>query len=83
MGVLGPGASLGEAALLGLLHVRTATVQAVQVRHPVLHVGFFGVGGVGRGRKSDLNPEISMLLCFYVWWADFGWKLREGTWGHV
>jgi len=30
VGVLGPGASLGEAALLGLLHVRTATVQAVQ-----------------------------------------------------
>ena len=30
VGVLGPGASFGEAALLGLLHVRTATVQAVQ-----------------------------------------------------
>lgn len=30
IGVLGPGASLGEAALLGLLHVRTASVQALQ-----------------------------------------------------
>ena len=28
--MLGPGASLGEAALLGLLHVRTASVQALQ-----------------------------------------------------
>ena len=30
IGILGPGASLGEAALLGLLHVRTASVQALQ-----------------------------------------------------
>ncbi|CAE7612101.1 unnamed protein product [Symbiodinium natans] len=30
VGVLGPGASFGEAALMGLLHVRTATVQALQ-----------------------------------------------------
>ena len=66
MGVLGPGASLGEAALLGLLHVRTATVQAVQVRHPVLYVGFF-LGWVGWGgednRSQPGNFNFVVFLC--------------------
>jgi len=73
IGVLGPSASLGEAALLGLLHVRTASVQALQdsgLRQLELnwYGGFLSHGG------SHFNHRRHRVI--KMWSTELLWRFQ-------